>query len=271
LKVEIYVVYEDAPTGGIEHALKLTAKIQDCLFTGAYTMCGSWLEFMPYNLGADPAYATPAQQMAYPTPTGNTTNSVIYGDLYQWGRPADGHEKRNSGTTKTLATSNTPNHANFIRTSSIPYDWRSSGGNDTRWTDAAKADNDPCPDGYKVPTMAQWQSIFKGNSTSISSLPTHPYTVSTTNDKNQWSWYDSSGTGTNGLYRSTTLFLPAAGYRYGNSDSAGSLNTAGSHGNYWSSTVYSTNAYYVYFYSSDVFLGTFGSRSHGFSVRCVAN
>jgi hypothetical protein len=31
----------------------------------------------------------------------SSTDSEAYGDLYQWGRGTDGHEKRDSGTTLT--------------------------------------------------------------------------------------------------------------------------------------------------------------------------
>ncbi len=63
-----------------------------------------------------------------------------------------------------------------------------------------------------------------------------------------------------------SIFLPAAGFRYGTS-----LYPAGSHGYYWSrslSTSYSHFAYYLYFYSSYIF--TDGSyRYCGRSVRPV--
>jgi hypothetical protein len=38
----------------------------------------------------------------------SSTDAEAYGDLYQWGRGTDGHEKRNSQTTSTLSSSNTP-------------------------------------------------------------------------------------------------------------------------------------------------------------------
>ncbi|MGE4541908.1 MAG: hypothetical protein AB7D35_11660, partial [Bacteroidales bacterium] len=44
----------------------------------------------------------------------SSTDDQAYGDLYQWGRDTDGHEKRNSGTTSTLSNSDTPGHGNFI-------------------------------------------------------------------------------------------------------------------------------------------------------------
>lgn len=52
------------------------------------------------------------------------TNPEDYGALYQWGRPADGHESRTSSTTTTLATTDTPGHNKFILAPSSPNDWR---------------------------------------------------------------------------------------------------------------------------------------------------
>ncbi|MFO7863559.1 MAG: hypothetical protein R6U85_06130, partial [Salinivirgaceae bacterium] len=52
----------------------------------------------------------------------SSTDANAYGDLYQWGRAADGHQIRTSGTTATLATSDTPGHGDFITNGLGPYD-----------------------------------------------------------------------------------------------------------------------------------------------------
>ena len=88
-----------------------------------------------------------------------------YGDLFQWGRPADGHQLINwtssttgtpvNGTTTVLATSDTPGHSNYIIP---PYqapwilDWRSD-NNMNRW---ATNPQGPCPAGWHVPTIDEW-------------------------------------------------------------------------------------------------------------------
>ena len=83
-----------------------------------------------------------------------------------------------------------------------------------------------------------------------------------------WTWTTQNGvngrlvTGPNG----NSLFLPAAGYRYGSS-----FGDAGSWGIYWSHTLYSSNtrnAYGVYFDSGDVDWCN-ESRCYGFTVRAV--
>lgn len=69
-------------------------------------------------------------------------------------------------------------------------------------------------------------------------------------------------TGPNG----ESIFLPAAGFY-----SSGSLNYAGSYGYYWSSSLstdYPNGAYYLYFNSGDVGMGS-SHRDYGLSVRPV--
>ena len=88
-------------------------------------------------------------------------------------------------------------------------------------------------------------------------------------DNCTWEWTTQSGV--NG-YRVTSkingesIFLPAAGRRRGTS-----LDSAGSYGYYWSSTPhgsYTTEAYYLYFYSGDHSTGLY-FREDGRSVRPV--
>ena len=85
-----------------------------------------------------------------------------------------------------------------------------------------------------------------------------------------WTWTTLNGV--NG-YKVTSksngksIFLPAAGHRIGSS-----LNSAGSDGNYWSSSLYADSPYYAYyllFNSSDVHRYNFDNRYYGFSVRPV--
>jgi len=54
----------------------------------------------------------------------SSTHAACYGDLFQWGRAADGHQIRTSGTTSTRSSSDNPGHSNFITHTSSPYDWR---------------------------------------------------------------------------------------------------------------------------------------------------
>jgi len=164
----------------------------------------------------------------------SSTDALAYGDLYQWGRAADGHESRTSGTTSTLATSDTPGHGNFITTSSSPYDWRNP-PNDNLWQ-GVSGTNNPCPSGYRLPTEAEWEA-----------------------ERSSWSSNSSAGA------IASPLKLPVAGNR-GRSD--GSLGSVGSYGYYWSSTVSGTYARRLFFYSSDADMSS-SHRANGGSVRCL--
>ena len=83
----------------------------------------------------------------------SSTNSSAYGDLYQWGRGADGHQCRNSVTTNILSATDKPNHANIILAPNSPYDWRSP-QNINLWQ-GVNGVNNPCPSGYRIPTFIE--------------------------------------------------------------------------------------------------------------------
>ncbi|MDO5976705.1 FISUMP domain-containing protein [Flavivirga jejuensis] len=162
----------------------------------------------------------------------SSNDADAYGDLYQWGRAADGHESRTSSTTATLATSDTPGHGDFITNSSLA-DWRSS-QNDNLWQ-GVSGTNNPCPSGYRLPTEVEWE-----------------------NELTSWDSNNSAGA------FASPLKLPVAGYRF---YSSGSLYNLGSIGYYWSSTVSGTYSKYLYF-SSNAGISSL-NRAHGFSVRCL--
>lgn len=208
----------------------------------------NWLQWQCFNLGAD----TSLDPFTYVS-KGVTVGYDIKGDLYQWGRPKDEHQIRTSATTTTLSNSNTPGHANFIISTSSPSDWLSGGSNTSRWGDGttnenmAKAANDPCPAGWKVPSYKQWASI---------------YTNTTATTPNTWTWT------TSGYKVGDALFLPAAGSR--GHGTASTVNGVGSSSYYWSSTVTSIYSYHLYFRSDSVLPAYSSNRAYGFSVRCVS-
>ena len=164
----------------------------------------------------------------------SSTDADSYGDLYQWGRAADGHESRTSSTTTTLATSDTPGHGNFITNGSSPYDWRNP-QNDNLWQ-GVSGTNNPCPSGYRLPTEAEWEA-----------------------ERASWGSNDLAGA------FASPLKLPVAGGRYYIN---GSLSNVGSYGGYWSSTVAGAYSRSLYIDSSNAGMSS-GSRAAGVSVRCL--
>ena len=139
----------------------------------------------------------------------SSTDEEAYGDLYQWGRAADGHQVvRTSGTTSALSDSDTPGHGDFILAPDSPRDWRSP-QNDNLWQ-GVNGTNNPCPPVYRLPSEVEWQE-----------------------ERESWSSNDAAGA------FGSPLKLPVAGFR---SRSDGSLRSVGSLGSYWSSTVDGTSS-----------------------------
>jgi hypothetical protein len=88
-----------------------------------------------------------------------TMNDVAsYGDLYQWGRGSDGHQRITSATTTTLSDADAPGNGNFILNTSTPFDWRSP-QNDNLWQ-GVTGTNNPCPCGFRIPTVDEFSEEF---------------------------------------------------------------------------------------------------------------
>ena len=163
----------------------------------------------------------------------SSTDVASYGDLYQWGRGADGHQIRTPLSTPTTGQSSSSSPgANFLIGS---LNWYNGTNPDNLWQGVSGVNN-PCPIGYRIPTEAEW------NAESLS-----------------WSTKNSAGA------FASPLKLPMAGYR---DYSDGSLGDVGTDGVYWSSTVSSANARSLNFFSSVAFMNT-DARAFGFSVRCI--
>ncbi|MEA2018000.1 MAG: PKD domain-containing protein, partial [Campylobacterota bacterium] len=85
-------------------------------------------------------------------------DTQCYGDYYQWGRNTDGHEKSDSSTTSTQATStsNVNNGGKFITSSSsYSYDWAKNADSDGT---TRSANWNPCPTGYRIPTIEELEA-----------------------------------------------------------------------------------------------------------------
>ncbi len=158
-----------------------------------------------------------------------------YGDYYQWGRGADGHQKGTS--TTTTIRSNEPQNSSFIIRSDDPKDWRISQNNNL-WQ-GVNGTNNPCPSGFRLPTIKEWEEE-----------------VAT------WGIID-------GAFGSK-LKLPFAGHRL----NLGTLGFVGGGGFYWSSTFANSPNIYSAFQLSLVGNPNVNSmefRSYGNCVRCIKN
>lgn len=168
----------------------------------------------------------------------SSTDSLAYGDLYQWGRLADGHQIRTSITTSTLATSDIPGHNNFITNISSPWDWRNPQNNNL-WQ-GVDGINNPCPSGWRIPTEAEWEA-----------------------ERGSWSSNDSIGA------FASPLKLTVAGVR----DNYGGVVNVGSYGYCWSSSIsvgsYMESSLLQFGSSESTTYMTSNVRVYAFSVRCI--
>jgi uncharacterized protein (TIGR02145 family) len=192
-----------------------------------------------------------------------------YGDQFQWGRPADGHQLMSwasstmgdpvNGMTPTLSTSDTPDHNKFIMAdASFGHgDWRTN-NNSNRWAANPKG---PCPAGWHVPTKTEWCAEVSNTQHGGTAL-----TGGITNFSDAYS----------------ILKLTAAGFRYGYTTTdpylpAGALWKPGEKGAYWSSSV-EAPPLNGGVYLSDGLLISNGltdiggaDMSYSRSVRCIQN
>jgi uncharacterized protein (TIGR02145 family) len=287
-KLAVVAQYRD--NNNDERQITLEVSVQDCSCGCSVksTLAAGWLTFMCYNLGVPESTKsmTLDEQMAYSSPISspsvNATDSTVYGDLYQWGRHADGHQIRSNSPVRGPYTGAYDSNGQIPSTASAFYGHfitnttSSSGGANWRSWDnslwgASKTGGDPCPAGWRVPTRAEWASIMSG---SISTNLTVSNGTATGTSGNKWTWKGS--TGTHGYTispdggNSITLFLPAAGNRYGG-NSAGAPDQAGKSGYYW--TVNANNnsqsSYLLGLYSTKVTINESLVRTYGFSVRCI--
>ena len=157
-----------------------------------------------------------------------------YGDLYQWGRGADGHQCRNSATTTTLSSTDQPAHGNFILAPNSPFDWRSP-QNDNLWQ-GVNGINNPCPSGYRLPTETELNA-------------------------ERLSWISNNTAGGMG----SPLKFNLVGARRGTD---GAIFEVANSGSYWTSSINGTDSRrFIFVFAYAQFLNDY--RSRGASVRCL--
>ncbi len=161
----------------------------------------------------------------------SSTDTQAYGDSYQWGRLADGHEKINAPTTAVNSSTDVPGHGSFITETESPWDWRVPPNNDL-WQGVSGINN-PCPAAFRLPTSAELNA-----------------------ERQSWSSDDPAA----GAFASP-LKLVLAG---GRDNESGNLGGAGTYGEYWSS-----GNQFLWFDNDESSMSRIQARASGRSVRCI--
>jgi uncharacterized protein (TIGR02145 family) len=240
----------------------VTSNVADvAIGCGAKTSDNTWLKFMCHNVGALPVgIGQSLDAITFTTDTLSSTNAK--GWLYQWGRVTDGHQWRGSTlkagpialTDDASIPAGNDYYGKFITIGATPYDWRTP-QRDYLWRNWPDG-RFPCPSGWRIPSSSEWGSIYRDGGS---------YGTPAAATVNTWYW-ENMGYGIRPDGSTTTLFLPAAGYRI----NTGAFYNVGTYGRYWSSTSGSTGAFLLNFSSSRVSPEILLDRVSGFSVRCLA-
>jgi len=146
----IYVIYNDKADGtGVDRKVPLNIRIQDAVCCGARTMEGKWLDFMCYNRSytdySDNIYADPLNPST-------SLNDFYKNGYYQWG---SANSNREVGSMYPDAYINGGQDLTVP-----PYIWGDGSSRET--FSMKKGPKDPCPKGWKIPSAAQWMSLFTG-------------------------------------------------------------------------------------------------------------
>ena len=156
-----------------------------------------------------------------------------FGDYYQWGRGADGHENKNSKITTTLSNLDIPDHGDFIQSDyKHGFDWKVE-PNDNLWK---KKINNPCPEGFRLPTQEEFTQEIKS-----------------ARIKNNKDAFESF------------LKLPSAGYRCHYDD------IIKNHDKWcclWTNDTIKRDAVMIHLYDQGVHSSAFG-RTGGLPIRCI--
>ncbi|NDV47054.1 hypothetical protein D0T49_08345 [Paludibacter sp. 221] len=219
--LKLYAIYTSS---GTDYSVPLTIKLQDCACCGANIDSG-WLTFMCHNLGADETLDpfTPAQK--------------LHGNKYRFGVATPSY-------TMLLDQTNSSSISGWGANSTSAYPFQETGN----WSET----NNPCPEGWRLPTQSEWQQVINPANNAI---------------RREGVWNENATNYTSGIYFGEGLFLPTTGYRY---TINGRLYYRGINGLYWSSTQSGSNAYSLNIGSTSLSVGNSTHRAMGVAVRCVA-
>ena len=211
-----------------------------------------------------------------PVNCGYHATDFKYGKLYQWGRKygqgysgefydgkwgqiySDASVPELVAGPVSLGIGQSKENANkFYYNSSSPVDWCSP-QYDNLWNSGTeenpvKTDNDPCPEGWRVPTYAE---LYELNNN---------YSSFTTDDNGRSGrWFSGPNSYTASVPQ---VFFPAAGYRDYNYGRAYDRGYDG--GAYWSSRPNGYYGAYILGFYGGLALMSYNYRANGYPVRCV--
>jgi uncharacterized protein (TIGR02145 family) len=177
----------------------------------------------------------------------SSTDALAYGDYYQWGRPADGHQTKyltnnnSTGFTNTKSSTTVPSTDLWIVPEDGSNDWLSTPDN-TLWAGANPATN-PCPVGFRIPTEAEWSA-----------------------ERATW-----ASTNAAGAYASP-LKLTRPGMLTGFGSGGATYTAKDNFGQYLTQTAYTNGgARYFGIEGGNAWFDQNYYKSHGMSVRCIKN
>ncbi len=218
----------------------------DCTVKGLHQYInGSWQSFVLSSTGNYGTVVNPVtgkvwldRNLGATQVATSSTDAASYGDLYQWGRSPDGHEKRSSMTTFNIATNwyATQSIWNgfFIRPNNSTANWLSTP--EAHMWSVAGSENNPCPSGFRIPTHAEW-------------------------NQERLTWASNNAAGA----FASPLKLPLGGNR---SEIGGHIEGLNTYGNYWSSTANNDYSVFLSISASESYLSNL-YRATGLSVRCI--
>ncbi len=208
-----------------------------------------------------------------PVNCGYHKDDFKYGKLYQWGRKYgqgyngniyDGDWSQSYSDASFPETIKGPvtlevaqskeNENKFYYNSSYPFHWSRTKFNGL-WNSGTeknpvKAEYDPCPDGWRVPTYAELEEL------------NDIYFTWITNENGQSGcWFSEKNSYAESVPH---IFLPAAGFRSGHNGREG---YRGRNGSYWSSKSDNDGINYIVLGNPNGFYDL--NTANGYSVRCV--
>ena len=211
-----------------------------------------------------------------------SNDHTAFGSLFQWSRKADGHEKTKwtSATAgsfvNALAPLNTPTadrresgREGFMPTNKEPHDWArdDTSNRDGLWggrfedktyaapLDAATQDNNPCPPGYRVPTVNEFIEMAKA----VTGLETMVY------GDTSYKVTDLAA-----VFARSPLKMPWAG------QAVVGGTVSGGRGVYWTNmpiiagagNIFTNAARFIMLNGTSVYLNNY-QRTNAYSVRCI--